>query len=82
MKVTITVDDGEGGSAASGMDISSATLPQTSPDVPAVSAGPAPSFPDRGTAPAPTVAEIGGAVPVSGTGESQPISAGPAPSEG
>jgi hypothetical protein len=80
MKLTITVDDGNGNNAARAMDISPTTQPQTPADTPDVSAGPAPSAPGGGIA-QPPAAEAGGAVPALAAGETEPISAGPAPSD-
>jgi hypothetical protein len=78
MKVKITVDDGDGGGAASGIDISGTTQPQVPAEAPEVSAGPAPSGPGDV---APATANTGAAVSGPAAGDGQPISAGPAPTE-
>ncbi|MEP6526295.1 MAG: hypothetical protein ABJA86_03950 [Nocardioidaceae bacterium] len=78
MKLTITVDDGNGNNAASAMDSSPTTQPQA--DSPDVSAGPAPSGPG-GIAQSPPAAEPAAVGHALAAGETQPISAGPAPSD-
>ena len=76
MKVTITVDDGDGGETASGIDLSGTTQPAAATGTREVSAGPAPSGPGG-----PTAAETSAPVTGPAAGATQPISAGPAPSD-